>query len=107
MRYRTHKYYYLTRFMFAFILISLFFAACALFLGLLALCSRIGSYLSGLTCSVALFFQTLAASLMTYVLYKLQVSGYSSKTLTTLQRSLRAWAQELPVRGAHRLPRSL
>lgn len=66
----THKYYYLTRFMFAFILIALFFTACALFLGLLALCSRIGSFLSSFTCSVALFFQALAASLMTaaYVL---------------------------------------
>ncbi|CAF9930919.1 MAG: hypothetical protein HETSPECPRED_007746 [Heterodermia speciosa] len=56
--------------MFAFHLIALFFAVCALFLGLLALCSRIGSFLSSLTCSVALFFQALAASLMTaaYVL---------------------------------------
>lgn len=62
---RTHKYYYLTRFMFAFVLISLFFAVCALFLGLLALFSRIGSYLSSALCSFALFFQTLTAALMT------------------------------------------
>ena len=62
---RTHKYYYLTRFMFAFVLIGLFFAVCALFLGLLALCSRIGSYLSSALCSVALFFQTLTTTLMT------------------------------------------
>ena len=61
----TKKYYYLTRFMFAFVLIGLFFAVCSLFLGLLALCSRIGSFLSSALCSVALFFQTLTTSLMT------------------------------------------
>ncbi|MCJ1255779.1 hypothetical protein MMC24_003596 [Lignoscripta atroalba] len=61
----TKKFFYLTRFMFAFVFISLFFAVSALFLGIFALCSRIGSYLSSLTCSVALFFQTLTACLMT------------------------------------------
>ncbi|CAI6335813.1 unnamed protein product [Periconia digitata] len=61
----THSYYYLSRFMFAFYLIALFFAVCALFTGLLALCSRLGGYLSALTTAVALFFQTLAAALMT------------------------------------------
>ncbi|MCJ1226129.1 hypothetical protein MMC12_002778 [Toensbergia leucococca] len=61
----TRKYFYLTRFMFAFVLISLFFAVCSLFLGLFALCSRIGSFLSSALCAVALFFQTLTASLMT------------------------------------------
>merc|ERR1711964_462493 len=46
---RHHGYYfYMTRFMFAFMLIALFFGVCALFTGLLALCTRIGSYLSGL-----------------------------------------------------------
>ncbi|KAL8798605.1 MAG: hypothetical protein Q9200_007738 [Gallowayella weberi] len=59
------KYYLESRFMFAFVLIGLFFAVCALFLGLLALVSRIGSFLSSATCSVALFFQTLTAALMT------------------------------------------
>jgi len=61
----SHKFFYLTRFMFAFVLISLFFAVCSLFLGLFALCSRIGSFLSSALCSVALFFQTLTAALMT------------------------------------------
>jgi len=61
----THKFYYLSRFMFAFYLIALFFAVCALFTGLLALCSRLGGYLSGLNTAIALFFQTLAAALMT------------------------------------------
>ena len=62
---RTRKYYYLTRFMFAFVLISLVFAVCSLFLGVFALCSRIGSYMSSFLCSIALFFQTLTAALMT------------------------------------------
>ncbi|MCJ1319056.1 hypothetical protein MMC15_004389 [Xylographa vitiligo] len=61
----TNMFYYLTRFMFAFVLISLFFAVCSLFLGLFALCSRIGSFLSSVTCAVALFFQTIVAALMT------------------------------------------
>ncbi|MCJ1454446.1 hypothetical protein MMC28_004799 [Mycoblastus sanguinarius] len=61
----THQYYYLTRFMFAFILIGAFFGACSLFLGGLALCSRIGSFLSSALCSIALFFQTITAALMT------------------------------------------
>ncbi|KAF2477300.1 SUR7-domain-containing protein [Lindgomyces ingoldianus] len=62
---RTHQYYYLSRFMFGFYLMALFFAVVALFTGVLALCSRLGGYLSGLTTAVALLFQTLAASLMT------------------------------------------
>ncbi|KAK0510160.1 hypothetical protein JMJ35_007554 [Cladonia borealis] len=61
----THEYYYLTRFMFAFVLIGAFFGACSLFLGLLALCSRIGSFLGSALCSVALFFHTLTTALMT------------------------------------------
>ncbi|KAF2735139.1 SUR7-domain-containing protein [Polyplosphaeria fusca] len=61
----THEYYYLSRFMFAFYLIALFFSVIALFTGLLAVCSRLGGYLSGLNTAIALFFQTLAAALMT------------------------------------------
>lgn len=61
----TNYYYYMTRFMFAFNLIALFFAVCALFLGLLALCSRIGSYLSSVMTFIALIFEALTAVLMT------------------------------------------
>jgi hypothetical protein len=61
----THTYYYLSRFMFAFYLIALFFAAVALITGLLALVSRLGGYISSMTTFVALFFQALAAALMT------------------------------------------
>jgi hypothetical protein len=51
--------------MFAFYLIALFFAAVALLTGLLALVSRLGGYISSMTTFVALFFQALAAALMT------------------------------------------
>lgn len=51
--------------MFAFVLMGLFFAICSLFLGALALCSRIGSFLSSTLCFVAFFFQSLSAALMT------------------------------------------
>jgi hypothetical protein len=61
----THQYFYLSRFMFAFYLVALFFAAMALISGLLALCSRLGGYLSSLMTAIALFFQTLTAALMT------------------------------------------
>jgi len=61
----THHYYYLSRFMFAFYIVALFFATCALFTGLLALCTRLGAYFSGLNTGLAFFFQALAASLMT------------------------------------------
>ena len=61
----TRQYYLMTRFMFAFVLIGLFFAAISLMLGILALCSKIVSYLDGAIVSVALFFQTITAALMT------------------------------------------
>lgn len=61
----TNTYFYLSRSMFAFALISLFFGACALLTGVLALCTRIGAYFSGLMTSLAFFFQALTAALMT------------------------------------------
>ena len=64
----TRTYFYLTRFMFAWVLIALFFAVFSFFFGAFALCSRIGSYLSSVLCFVALFFQTLTATFMTCVL---------------------------------------
>lgn len=66
----TSRYFYLTRFMFAFFLISMFFAVCAFFTGLLSLISRLGGALSGLLALTALFFFSCVAALMTsaYVL---------------------------------------
>ncbi|KAI4091137.1 MAG: hypothetical protein L6R37_007783 [Teloschistes peruensis] len=78
------KYYLETRFMFAFVLIGLFFAVCALFLSLLALCSRIGSFLSSALCSVALFFQTLTAALMTAAYVQGRSAFRSSSRTATL-----------------------
>ena len=55
--------------MFAFVVIGAFFGACAFLLGVLALCSKIVSFLDSALVSVALFFQSLTAALMTYVLF--------------------------------------
>lgn len=57
--------YYTSRAMFAFYLIALFFASIALLTGLLALCSRLGSYLSSLTTFIAMVMQAVTAALMT------------------------------------------
>lgn len=59
------KYYYMSRFMFAFFLIALFFAVIALFTGVLALCTRLGAYISGMNTLIATFFQAITAALMT------------------------------------------
>ncbi|KAF3941354.1 hypothetical protein ABW19_dt0204496 [Dactylella cylindrospora] len=60
-------YYYLSRFTFAFYIISLFFMLASMVVGLLALCSRLGSALSALAAAWALFCMTLTAALMTSV----------------------------------------
>ncbi|KAL8688391.1 MAG: hypothetical protein Q9218_005682 [Villophora microphyllina] len=80
------KYYLESRFMFAFVLIALFFAVCALFLGLIALFSRIGSFLSSAMCSVALFFQTITAALMTAVYVQGRNAFRSANHTATLGR---------------------
>lgn len=64
----THYYYYISRFMFAFYLIALFFSAVAWVMAIVALAlNRIGSVLAGLMSLTAFAFQGLATSLMTYV----------------------------------------
>lgn len=55
----------MTRFMFAFILIGLFFAVLSFFLGLLALCTRIGAFLASFMGWIAWVFQVITTSLMT------------------------------------------
>ncbi|KAK5114627.1 hypothetical protein LTR62_002199 [Meristemomyces frigidus] len=59
------KFYYLSRFAWAFYVVSLFFAVIAFFLAFIALCTRLGAYLTGMMAALALFFQTLTAALMT------------------------------------------
>ncbi|KAI1855371.1 hypothetical protein JX265_006487 [Neoarthrinium moseri] len=58
-------YFYMWRFGWVFYLISLVFAVVAFFGGFLACCGRLGSALAGLTTATAMFFFTVAASLMT------------------------------------------
>ncbi|KAF1365714.1 SUR7-domain-containing protein [Lizonia empirigonia] len=88
----TNMYFYLSRFMFAFYLIALFFAACALLTGLLALCSRLGGYLSGLTVAIALFFQTLSAALLTAWVVKGRDAFRSANLDASIGRYLLAFA---------------
>ena len=57
--------YYLSRVMFAFYLIALFFAVCALVTSLAALFARLGAFLAGLTTAAAMGAQAVAAALMT------------------------------------------
>ena len=61
------SYWYMWRFGWVFFLIALFFETLVWVLGLVALCSRIGSAVTGLLAVVALVFFTVAVSLMTYV----------------------------------------
>ncbi|RYP45442.1 hypothetical protein DL768_008210 [Monosporascus sp. mg162] len=65
-------YYYMWRFGWVFYLLGLFFTVLAFFIGFLACFGRLGSALSGLTSLTALFFFTLAASLMTATFVKMR-----------------------------------
>lgn len=62
-------YFYMWRFGWVFYIISLFFAIAAFFTGFLACCGRLGSAISGLVSLTALFFYSVAVSLMTCVVY--------------------------------------
>lgn len=73
----TKHYFLMTRFMFPFVIIGLFFAVVSLFTGLLAMCTRIGSYLSGFVAWLALTFQVITTCLMTAV-YVQARSGFKS-----------------------------
>lgn len=63
--------------MFPFIIIGLFFAVLSLFTGLLAMCTRIGSFISGFLAWLALTFQVITTCLMTYV--EIQKKKYFSR----------------------------
>ncbi|KAK4145024.1 SUR7/PalI family-domain-containing protein [Dichotomopilus funicola] len=65
-------YWYMWRFGWVFFLIALFFEVVAFFSGFLALCSRLGSAFTGLLSTVALFFLTIAVSLMTVTFVKVR-----------------------------------
>lgn len=63
-------YYYMWRFGWVFYLMALVFDVFAFFTSLLAPCSRLASGFSGLMAGIALFWMTLAASLMTATFVK-------------------------------------
>ncbi|KAA8647230.1 hypothetical protein EYZ11_004746 [Aspergillus tanneri] len=63
----TNHYFLTSRFTFPFLLMALFFAVISLFTGFLAMCTRLGSYLSSIMAWVALFFQIISTCLMTAV----------------------------------------
>jgi len=68
----SYFYWYMWRFGWVFFLIALFFEVLAFFSGFLALCSRLGSAFTGLISLVALFFLTVAVSLMTATFVKMR-----------------------------------
>ncbi|KAI3327349.1 SUR7/PalI family-domain-containing protein [Xylariaceae sp. AK1471] len=65
-------YFYMWRFGWVFYLIALFFTVVAFFTGFVACFGRLGSVIAGLMSSVALFFLTIAASLMTATFVKMR-----------------------------------
>ncbi|KAI1379917.1 SUR7/PalI family-domain-containing protein [Hypoxylon crocopeplum] len=65
-------YYYMWRFGWVFYLIALVFSVLAFFAGFVACCGRLGSAIAGLAALVALFFHTIAVSLMTAVFVRMR-----------------------------------
>jgi hypothetical protein len=61
----SYHYYYMWRFGWVFILITLFFETLAWFAAFLACCGRLGAAISSIVAFVALFFHSLGTSLMT------------------------------------------
>lgn len=69
----------MSRFMFPFIIIGLFFAVCSFFTGMLAICTRVASYLSGFLAWIALTFQVITTCLMTYVSLQLELGLFQKQ----------------------------
>ncbi|KAI0376110.1 SUR7/PalI family-domain-containing protein [Hypomontagnella monticulosa] len=65
-------YYYMWRFGWVFYLIALVFTVLAFFAGFIACCGRLGSAIAGFAAIIALFFHTIAVSLMTAVFVKMR-----------------------------------
>jgi hypothetical protein len=61
----TNHYFLTSRFSWPFMLIALFFGVISFFTGMLAMCTRIGSYLSALMAWLALVFQIITTCLIT------------------------------------------
>ncbi|KAI1204881.1 SUR7/PalI family-domain-containing protein [Annulohypoxylon truncatum] len=65
-------FYYMWRFGWVFYLIALVFSVLAFFAGFVACCGRLGSAIAGIVALTALFFHTIAVSMMTAVFVKLR-----------------------------------
>ncbi|KAI2604877.1 SUR7/PalI family-domain-containing protein [Hypoxylon fragiforme] len=65
-------FFYMWRFGWVFYLIALVFSILAFFSGFVACCGRLGSAIAGLMALVALFFHTIAVSLMTAVFVRMR-----------------------------------
>lgn len=61
----SYHYYYMWRFGWVFFLITLFFETIAFFTAFIACCGRLGAAIAGLMAITALFFHSIATSLMT------------------------------------------
>lgn len=79
-------FYYLWRFGWVFYLVALIFDVLAFFTSLLAPCSRLASGLSGVILAMALFWMTLAASLMTATFVKARNDFRSAGMTATIGR---------------------
>ncbi|KAI1478234.1 SUR7/PalI family-domain-containing protein [Daldinia eschscholtzii] len=79
-------YYYMWRFGWVFYLIALVFSVLAFFAGFVACCGRLGSAIAGLGALVALFFHTIAVSMMTAVFVKMRNAFIASGRDASLGR---------------------
>ncbi|KAI1163615.1 SUR7/PalI family-domain-containing protein [Nemania serpens] len=68
----SYTYFYMWRFGWVFYLLALFFTLVAFFTGFLSCFGRLGSALAGMMSSVALFFLSIAAALMTATFVKMR-----------------------------------
>ncbi|KAF3069126.1 Protein SUR7 [Daldinia childiae] len=79
-------FFYMWRFGWVFFLIALVFSVLAFFAGFVACCGRLGSAIAGLGALVALFFHTIAVSLMTAVFVKMRNAFIASGRDASLGR---------------------
>lgn len=74
----SYKFFYMWRFGWVFILITLFFEVLAFFSGFLACCGRLGAAISFIITGVALFFHCIASSLFTATFVEARDSFHSA-----------------------------
>ncbi|KAI0008178.1 SUR7/PalI family-domain-containing protein [Xylariaceae sp. FL0662B] len=82
----SYYFFYMWRFGWVFYLITLVFMVLAFFAGFVACFGRLGSAVAGLTTLVALFFYTIAVSMMTAVFVKMRNAFLADGRTATLGR---------------------